>query len=89
MRTRSEQIAALLKMSGQHTADLPADLIGQQALIIRLVSDAMACGHTWAEIGDALFEVSDSRMAKRAVRRMAREAQRELIVRGNASAAAG
>jgi hypothetical protein len=75
----SKQISGLLKLSGQDRIDIPLTAAGQEVLMVKLISDCLGSGSTWAQIGTVLIGTPDAKRAKRISKRLAKDAQRQML----------
>ena len=78
----SKQVSGLLKLSGADKIDVPLSAAGQEVVMVKLISDSLRNGATWAQVGQVLTGKPDSKAAKRISKRLAKDAQRQLLKLG-------
>jgi hypothetical protein len=81
----SNQVAGLLRLSGGEKIDIPMSAAGKEVVIVKLIADALAYGSTWGDVSEVLIGIREPKKAKRIAKRMARDAQRQLVKRETAN----
>lgn len=81
MLTQAEQLAGLLKLNGQAEIEAASSALSRNLAMLSLISQALGKGATWADVGKAILGTPDGKLAKRAVKHLAKLTQRDLITR--------
>jgi hypothetical protein len=87
--TAAGQIRNLAALAGADVGQLPPPGLDRDLLRVSLIIQGQQRGATWAQISAALFGYCDPRAAKRAVKALARNTQRAVLLRDAATAEEG
>lgn len=77
----TNQVAGLLRLSGGEKADVPVSAAGREIVMVKLIADALANGSSWGDVSQALIGSREPKRAKKIAKRLAKDAQRQLLRR--------